>query len=88
MRHPNTWPDLIDLWPSAADFSRDIGAPPDSGRAMRRRGAVNVRHWAKIVRAAEARGINGITLELLAEIGAGRMMPGKGEHLVNGGLSQ
>ena len=74
MKNPNTWPDLIDLWPSAADFARDIGSPPDSGRAMRRRGAVNVRHWPNVVRAAETRGIGGITLALLAEIGSGARM--------------
>lgn len=61
-----THKDLIDTWPSMAEFAADIGASYGTVKAMRRRGSVPSKYWELIVAKARDRDIDGITFELLA----------------------
>lgn len=65
-----TFSDIIDTWPSIAEFARDAGCSYEAARQMRRRNSVDSGYWLRITRSAEARGIPGITLDRLAEIAA------------------
>jgi len=58
--------DAIYMWPSTADFGRDIGVPEVSARAMRRRNSVSVKYWSKMIEAAKIRGIP-VTNDLLLQ---------------------
>lgn len=58
--------DLINLWPSLADFAADISVPYGTAKAMRRRGAIPDAYWLIIVQRAAVRGLSGVTLEALA----------------------
>lgn len=62
--------DLISGWPSISVFAEDIGAPYQTAKAMRRRGSIPSRYWLRVVEAAAARGISGVSLEALAELAA------------------
>ncbi|PWR24550.1 carph-isopro domain-containing protein [Zavarzinia aquatilis] len=66
---------IIALWPSAEEFARDLGVPGVTVRQWRRRGAVPPRHWNGIVRAANLRGLPGITIQCLADIAAAAPSP-------------
>lgn len=55
---------VINAWPSAAALARDIGERPGTVRIWRMRG-IPPRVYPAIVSAAEARGIEGVTLEAL-----------------------
>lgn len=61
---------IVDAWPTAADFGRDIGLSDISGRSMRRRDYIDGRYWLRVVEAAEQRGIKGVTLHCLATLAA------------------
>lgn len=51
--------DIIGLWPTISEFSRDIGLKREShGTLMKYRGSIPVAHWQKVVDAAKARGID------------------------------
>jgi hypothetical protein len=70
-----TFADIIAAWPSAEEFGRDIGVSGVTARAMRNRNSIAAQYWRRIVRAAEVRGISGVTLELLAALAAGEPLP-------------
>jgi hypothetical protein len=61
---------LIGLWPKPflSNFAADIGVPYVTANMMRQRNSIAARYWASIVEAAEKRGIEGVTIELLAEL--------------------
>ncbi|MFZ2869866.1 carph-isopro domain-containing protein [Zavarzinia sp.] len=61
---------IIALWPSAEEFARDLGELGVTVRQWRRRGAIPPRHWNGIARAAQRRGLPGITIQCLADIAA------------------
>ncbi|OJU37177.1 MAG: hypothetical protein BGN94_08175 [Rhizobiales bacterium 68-8] len=61
-----THSDLINLWPTLADFAADIGVEYGTAKAMRRRSSVPSEYWLSMVRSADGRGIAGVTLEALA----------------------
>ena len=65
-----THSDLINLWPTVVSFAADIGVSYEAAKGMRRRGSVPSGYWRAMVRSAEARGIHGITYEVLANIAA------------------
>ncbi len=80
MAQPQTYFDLIELWPSAAALASDIGVKDGTVRAWKVRG-IPAGYWLEIVAAAAHRGISGITLEQLATIAArvaGRKPPPRG----------
>lgn len=75
---------LIEAWPPHPDaagddplaalraFAADIGVSLNNVKQMRRRNAIHGSHWLAVVEAASMRGVNGVTLQLLAEFGARR----------------
>lgn len=64
---------IISQWPSISAFADDIGVPYGTAKAMRRRGAIPDGYWIKVVDCAKARGLEGVTLEKLAEIAAAKL---------------
>jgi len=59
---------IITLWPSASEMARDLGLKREShGTVMKTRGSIPVWHWARLIQAAEKRGIEGISYEVLAD---------------------
>ena len=58
---------IIDLWPSLAEFAGDISVQYGTAKAMRRRSRVPDEYCIALVRAAETRGLKGVSLEALAE---------------------
>lgn len=62
--------DVILLWPTAADFGRDVGVNPISARAMKQRNRIPSKYWAKTIEKARERGFRGLTYETLVELGA------------------
>lgn len=65
-----THSDIIGLWPSIADFSRDLGVSYESAKAMRRRSSIPGHYWKTVVGAARLRGFTQITYEALVEAAA------------------
>lgn len=75
---------LIEAWPPHPDaaegdplaalraFAADIGVSLNNVKQMRRRNAIHGSHWLAVVEAASMRGVNGVTLQRLAEFGARR----------------
>lgn len=62
--------DVINLWPSLTSFARDIRVEYVTAQIMRYRDSIAPRHWPKVVSAAEKRGFDGVTLELLTSFKA------------------
>lgn len=59
--------DLIAQWPSLVVFHEDLGVPYPTAAAMKQRGSIGSEHWARVVEAASKRGIEGVTVEMLAK---------------------
>lgn len=64
---PTSIPALIDQWPTIAEFASDVGCGYEAARQMRRRKKIAPEHWASVVSASKGRGIDGVTLEWIAE---------------------
>lgn len=58
---------IISLWPNLSDFADDIGVSENTAKQMRTRNRVNARYWPAMVAGAQARGIEGVSLEVLAK---------------------
>jgi Holliday junction resolvase RusA-like endonuclease len=80
----NTFSNLVDLWPtpSLTLFAVDVGVPVQTASSWKRRGSIPSRQWLAVVRAAEARGIEGVTVEALARMADGRSQQERGAPLV------
>lgn len=61
-----THADLINLWPSLSEFAADLSVEYGTAKAMRRRSSIPSEYWLVVVRSAETREIDGVTLEALA----------------------
>ncbi len=61
-----THSDIIDQWPSLAEFANDLSVPYGTAKAMRRRGSIPAIYWNVIVASASRRSINGVGLQELA----------------------
>jgi hypothetical protein len=61
---------IIDAWPRLGDFADDVGIPYGNAKAMRRRDRIGLEYVAAVVAGASARGIAGITAELIVQIAA------------------
>lgn len=61
-----THSDIIDQWPSLAEFAHDLSVPYGTAKAMRRRGSIPAVYWNVIVASASRRSINGVGLQELA----------------------
>lgn len=64
--------DVMSRWPTDADFARDIGIKPTHAQVMKFRRSIPSSYWARIVSAAAERGIDGVTLDVLAAVAAAR----------------
>lgn len=56
---------ILNLWPDNASLAADLGVKVTSVRQMKWRNSVSPQRWVALVRAAEARGIPGVTYETL-----------------------
>lgn len=65
-----TFAAVIDAWPSPAEFAADVGVPLNNARVWKHRDSIPARYWPQVVAGAEARGLVGITLDLLAKLAA------------------
>lgn len=67
-----TFADIIDLWPkpSPVTLAGDLDELPGTVRQWRNRSVLPDRKWKATVEAAQRRQIDGVTLEVLAEIAA------------------
>jgi hypothetical protein len=65
-----TYTEIIDRWPSLHTFADDIGVRYGTAQVMRYRGSISAKYWQRVVAAAADRGIEGVTLDLLASIKA------------------
>lgn len=72
MKHIKQFRDVIFLWPTAAEFGRDLGIGEVSARAMKNRNSIPSKYWDKVVKAAHERGIGDISLEALSKIASGK----------------
>lgn len=59
---------IINLWPTIADFATDIGVGYEAAKAMRRRGSIPPGYWVRTVDAAARRGFAGVDYQRLAEL--------------------
>lgn len=66
MKEPATISSLIDTWSTIAEFATEVGCGYEAARQMRRRESIAPEHWAKVIDAAAAKGIAGVTYEWLA----------------------
>jgi hypothetical protein len=64
--------DIFAVWPSDAEFGRDIGVPYPTVSAWKQRGSIPAAYWWHIIRAAAQRGHAEITADLLARLHARR----------------
>lgn len=65
-----TFADLIGKWPNAVALADDLGVKEVTARAWKSRGAIPSEYWTGVVAAAEKRGLDFVTLDLLARIAA------------------
>ncbi len=61
-----TFSAVVNAWPSAAELARDLGISEIRTRAWRNREMIPAENWLAVVEAANRRGIEGVTLDLLA----------------------
>ena len=65
---PNSFTDIIRLWPTLAEFARDIGIKPSHAGTMLVRGTIPPSHWSRVVAAAAERGLSTVTLDALSSL--------------------
>lgn len=68
---------IIDQWPDLPTFADDLGVRYGAAQVMRHRDSISSLYWRDLVAAAEKRGIQGVTLELLANLKAERRASAK-----------
>lgn len=59
---------IIGAFQGVSELGRAIGATPQAVSNMRARGSIPPRYWPRLVEAAKARGIAGVTFETLSAI--------------------
>ncbi len=62
--------DVIDAFGGATAFARIVGIKRSTASEMRRHDRIRGTYWVKVVEAARAQRIRGVTLEALARIHA------------------
>jgi hypothetical protein len=60
--------DIFELWPTMAEFGRDIGLPYPTVAAWKQRGSIPVAYWRDLIRAAGNRGHPEVTADLLIDL--------------------
>ncbi len=66
MNTPETISDLISKWDKITQFAADVGCGYEAARKMRDRQSIAPEHWPNVIKAAEGKGVPGITYEWLA----------------------
>ncbi len=64
--------DIINAWPTLSDFAADIGVTYGAAKAMRRRSRIGIEYVDAVVSAAQARGLTGISADLIARLVSAR----------------
>jgi hypothetical protein len=72
MSHLTSYIPIICKWPSLKAFGVDIGITGAYARTLKMRDTLPSRYWAPAERAAEKRGFEGVSVQVLAEISAAR----------------
>lgn len=65
-----TIPDIFRAFGGLLSFAEDTGINYSTVRSMSARKSIAAHYWPKIVKAAEKKGIEGVTFEALAKIRA------------------
>lgn len=68
---PTSHREIVSRWPSIAAFADDIGVAYETAKKMNQRSSIGRDYWLKVVEAAAKRGIDGISIELIARASAG-----------------
>ena len=61
---------IIGMWPTVADFARDVGVDYECARAWKSRNSIQPWHFAAVVAAAHLRGFAFVTNDLLVAAAA------------------
>lgn len=64
---------VLALWPSLSDLAGDLGLPYGVVKQWRRRNSIPADKWQALVLAAQGRGFEHVTTDLLASIAACRL---------------
>lgn len=68
----NSFGEIIAAFGGPAEFSRAIGIKPFHAQTMKTRGSIPPEYWERVVSAAVAREIDGVTFEGLAKLASTR----------------
>lgn len=63
---------VIELWDQQSDLAADLKVKPHRVRAMKSRDSIPDYYWVSLVKGAARRNIDGVTLERLAALAAGK----------------
>ena len=66
---------VIAAWPTPRDFEADIGLRRGLAAVWKHRDSIPARSWARVVEAAQAGGIGGVSYGLLARLAAAKRAP-------------
>jgi hypothetical protein len=67
-----TFSDVIGLWDSLSQLAADLDVPYGVAKQWRRRGSIPADRWVGLIDAAQRRGFEGVTADLLAELARSR----------------
>jgi len=75
-----TCKDIIEAWRKDGEplksglerFAHDVGVSENTAKQMRWRDSIGAGYWPRVVSGAQKRGIDGVTLELLATLRAAK----------------
>jgi hypothetical protein len=62
--------EIFGLWPSDAEFGRDVGVAYTTAASWKQRGSIPAAYWQHVTEAAKRRGHPEVTAELLARLHA------------------
>jgi hypothetical protein len=68
----DSFSDLIDKLGGAAAVAVVLGIPESHARTMKARDSIPVERWERVVGAAKARGLSGVTYEALTKLAASK----------------
>ncbi len=72
----STFREVLGLWPSLRDFASEVDAPLVSARKWQQRDSIPPEYWIQVSGAAQGRGFDGITVELLTRLRAAQTTGG------------
>ena len=72
MASPREFAEVIGLWPSVDELATDLDRKPNTVQQWKSRNRIPADEWHGLVRAAQRRGIKGVSADVLAQIAAAR----------------